>query len=194
MRVRHVLVGTTVTLLAVAGLPAVAQAAPVDPARAILSAAEFPAGTTGYAVEHETIRTTDDVNGPTRTECDRRLVAAAKKIDGAPATTAKVTRGSVGVESAVVGRSFTAEVTSLTTACDAESDTRIRSVVLPAPQDLARFRTFVLQYAGNSFQGWVDVRGATVTVDVSSRGSAAADRDLFWQVLRAQVAKVERQP
>ncbi|CAM3827034.1 hypothetical protein ACXYTP_02210 [Tsukamurella ocularis] len=193
MRVRTVLAGSTAAVLAAVALPGVAQAAPVVPARAVLAAHEFPIGTTGYAVENETIRTTDDINGPTHTECDRRLVAGAKAIDGALASTAKVARGAVRVESAVVARSFTAEVSALTAACDAESSPHSRTVVLPAPADLARYRTFLTQYAGTSFQGWVDVHGATVTVDVMSSSDSGA-RDLFWQVLRAQVAKVERQP
>lgn len=194
MRVRHLLAGSTVAVLAAVGLPGVAQAAPIVPAQAVLAAHEFPVGSSGYTVEHETIRTTDEVNGPARTECDRRLVAGAKAIDGAHATTAKVTRGNMTVETAVVDRSFTAEVSALTTACDAESSSLGRTVILPAPADLARFRTFITRYATASFQGWVDVRGTTVSVDVSSRGDAVAEPDLFWRTLRAQVAKVERQP
>lgn len=176
-----------------AGLPAVAQAAPVVPARAVLAAHEFPTGTSGYVVENETINTSDEVSEPTRTECDRRLVAGAKAINGAHASTAKVSQGSTRVESAVVDRSFTAAVAELTAACEAESSPSSRSIVLPAPADLAGYRTLLTQYSGTSFQGWVDVRGTTVTVDVMSHGNGA-DRDVFWQVLRAQVAKVERQP
>lgn len=192
MRLRNLLAGSTVAALAAVALPAAAHAAPVVPAQVVLAAHEFPVGTTGYSVENETIRTTDDVNRPTRTECDRRLVAGAKRIDGAHASTAKVTRGPVRMESAVVDRSFTTEVSALSAACDAEQAPSSRSVVLPAPADLTRFRSFLTQYGGMSFQGWVDVRGATVTVDVTSSSSDADPRDLFWQVLRAQVAKVER--
>ncbi|MBS4104608.1 hypothetical protein [Tsukamurella paurometabola] len=115
-------------------------------------------------------------------------------IDGAHASTAKVRRGPVRVESVVVDRPFTTAVADLTAACEAEEAPHSRSKVLSAPADLARFRTFLTQYGNSSFQGWVDVRGATVTVDVMSSGTAADSRDLFWQVLRAQVAKVERQP
>ncbi|WP_336670501.1 hypothetical protein [Tsukamurella sp. USMM236] len=47
----------------------------------------------------------------------------------------------------------------------------------------------------NTLQAWIDVRGVTVIVEAEGKtDAAAADSDIFWQTLRAQVAKVERQP
>ncbi|MBS4104572.1 hypothetical protein [Tsukamurella paurometabola] len=60
------------------------------------------------------------------------------------------------------------------------------------PRDLARVRTRVVTTSTDTIQGWADVRGATVSVNLFGIDGAAADREAFWQLLRAQVAKVER--
>lgn len=192
MRVSRVLAGTTEAVLATVGLPAVAEAAPVNLSRALLAADEFPLGTSGYTVALDTLRISGVVDAVASTECDRKVDATFRHAEGARFVSAKVRRGTTGIESMVVDRRITAAVSDMTTTCDAATDQRSRPVVLPSPADLTRLHPYVVQYGKGSVQGWADVRGTTVTVDLSdSRGT---DRDLFWQTFRAQIAKVEKQP
>ncbi|WEL94780.1 hypothetical protein P1N98_07865, partial [Tsukamurella tyrosinosolvens] len=74
------------------------------------------------------------------------------------------------------------------------SPRRTPTTILAAPDDLARLKPFIMAVGRNTLQAWVDVRGTTVIVEAEGKKDAAADSEVFWQTLRAQVAKIERQP
>ncbi|CAM3748178.1 hypothetical protein TSST111916_04405 [Tsukamurella strandjordii] len=173
-------------------IPALAQAAPIVPAQAVLAANEFPLGSTGYKTDDATI----DFNGDesANTACDRAVRDAVKSISGVKAVSAEVLRGTTKIESGVVGRAYTARVAEIDVTCDADSSGNARPQKLAAPPDLARYRTHITTYRGSSIDSWVDVRGVTVSVQAHGTDGTPVDADAFWQTLRAQVAKVERQP
>ena len=193
MRARHLLAGSTVAVLAAVGLPGIAQAAPVVPAQAVLAAHEFPAGTTGY-------KATAEVGEPAGTlvsgsACGRAEHAVDQKLEGARSTDAQVRRGALTLESSVIDRPLSAAMRNVFTTCAAGTPAAGRSLPAALPTDLARYKGFVVRVGGGQAMiGVVDVRGASVGVSVEGTSSSPADEGAFFQVLRAQVAKVERQP
>lgn len=199
MRLRNLLTGSTVAVLAAVGLPAAAQAAPVDTAHAVLAAHEFPAGTTGYTVETETLTPIGDsaapgaVGGSSPTACERNMGRMFERMDGARVTEARAVRGTTRVEAALLNRPLTALMMETFPTCEAALSPSERSAVPAAPADLARLRPFIFRDE-DELQAWVDVRGVAINVTARSTNRSSADADAFWQLLRAQVAKVERQP
>ncbi|WP_158636225.1 hypothetical protein, partial [Tsukamurella sputi] len=89
-------------------------------------------------------------------------------------------------------RPTTKETTDYWRVCLAEDG--VRMTTLPTPNDLAHLRPMLIGVGGTMYQGAVDVRGVTVLAGTTNRDGGPADLDGFWQVLRAQIAKVERQP
>ncbi|ADG78384.1 hypothetical protein [Tsukamurella paurometabola] len=176
--------------LAALSAPALAQAAPIVPSQAILAAHEFPFGSTSYQLKDETIDFTG-AESADDSPCERSLRDAMAAIAGTKAMSAEAKRGTTTISSAIVARSYTDRVAKIDEACD---DGAARQQNLAAPPDLARYTSHITTYRGSSIDSWVDVRGVTVSVQVYSSGSNAVDSEAFWQTLRAQVAKVERQP
>ncbi|CAM3347400.1 hypothetical protein [Tsukamurella hominis] len=190
MRLRTLVAGATVAVLATVGLPAAAHAAPVVPARALLTAAEFPAGSTQYTPGRRTPST--GLGGLESADC----IALRDGLDGdfrrSAVADAVALRGRSAIMVSIVDRPLTSRIADVVTRC-AEPDVP-RAVAVTAPTDLERVRPRVLTTGADDIRGWADVRGTTVGVIVEGENGAAADRDAFWQLLRAQVAKVERQP
>ncbi|GAA1073076.1 hypothetical protein [Tsukamurella spumae] len=192
MIARRLSVIGTVALATLAVVPGVAQAAPVNTARTILAAHEFPLGSTGYKVETETLKPFDEPDNA-NTPCSRFIRTMFERLGGAQVTNAQVTRGTTEVEVAVVNRPMAALMAEGFPTCEAQVDPRARSTVLAAPGDLTRLRPFVFRDA-DEMQAWVDLRGISVNVTATTKNRGPADAETFWQTLRAQVAKVERQP
>ncbi|CAM3827103.1 hypothetical protein ACXYTP_02205 [Tsukamurella ocularis] len=189
---RRLVVAGAIALAAPALGPGVAQAAPVNTTRTILAAHEFPLGSNGYKVETETLEPFDEP-GNTGTPCSRFIRTMFERLGGAQVTSAQVIRGTTQVEVAVVNRPMAALMAEGFPTCEAQVDPRARSTVLAAPTDLARLRPFVFKDA-DEMQAWVDLRGISVNVTTTTKNRGPADAETFWQTLRAQVAKVERQP
>ncbi|ADG78385.1 putative protein OS=Tsukamurella paurometabola (strain ATCC 8368 / DSM / CCUG 35730 /CIP 100753 / JCM 10117 / KCTC 9821 / NBRC 16120 / NCIMB 702349/ NCTC 13040) OX=521096 GN=Tpau_1767 PE=4 SV=1 [Tsukamurella paurometabola] len=178
--------------LAALSAPALAQAAPIVPSQAILAAHEFPFGSTRYKV-------TSEVGSPAKssgeTACDRASYAVDKRMEGTRTTDASAERGATELEASVNERPMADAMRTVFQTCGTQFGIRDRIALLPLPADLNRYNGFVfISVARDSYIGVVDVRGAAVGVSVNSRGDQPADGDAFWQTLRAQVAKVERQP
>ncbi|GAA1073081.1 hypothetical protein [Tsukamurella spumae] len=193
MRARHVLVGSTVTFLALAGLPAVAQAAPVVPARAVLAANEFPAGSTGYSVRSEVGEPAGELISDTA--CGAAEHRVDKALAGAHSTDAKARRGALDLETSVIERPMATVMRGVITTCSAKLRYGTRAIVKPLPADLSRHQGFTVSTGDNqTLIAVVEVRGASVGVQVSGTSATPADPAAFWQLVRAQVAKVERQP
>ncbi|WP_020693898.1 hypothetical protein [Tsukamurella sp. 1534] len=178
-----------VTLAAFVALvaPAAAHAAPVDPARAVLSASEFPAGSTGYRVINRVESSPASSSGLADDACataTQQLIAAS---NGTRASEAIAHRGRTYASVEVSNRATTGLVRNLVAECgDALGDV---PAPLAVPADLAPYRTFVgTMPGGKEIQGWADVRGTTVSVVVDA--PSAADYDTFWYLFRAQIAKV----
>ncbi|MCS3780167.1 hypothetical protein [Tsukamurella ocularis] len=186
-------------VLAAVGLPGIAHAAPVNTAQAVLAAHEFPAGTTGYEVETETLTsigaraTPGAVDDPSPSACSRNISRMFERMEGARVTEARAVRGSTRVEAVVLNRPMTALMTETFPTCEATLLPSERSAVLAAPRDLARLRPFIFRDK-DELQAWVDVRGVAINVTARGTNRSPADADAFWQTLHAQVAKVERQP
>lgn len=173
-------------------VPAVAQAAPVNTARAILAADEFPFGSSGYKVETEMLDPFDEPEGSS-TPCSRFIRSMFERLGGAQVTSAQSVRDTTEVEVAVINRSMASLMAEGFPTCEAQVDARARSTVLAAPADLTRLHPFIFKDA-DEMQAWVDLRGVSVNVIATSKSRGPADADAFWQVLRTQIAKVERQP
>ncbi|MBS4104095.1 hypothetical protein [Tsukamurella paurometabola] len=181
---------------AIISLPAGAQAAPVVPQQAVLAAHEFPGGSTGYKVERETLTAPDGLpeGSPTDSPCGTGLAALARAMEGTEIVEAEAVHGTTELEASVLSRPVTAARSAATEACRADVDAADRPTILAAPDDLARLKPFIMAVGRNTLQAWVDVRGVTVIVEAEGKKDGAADSDVFWQTLRSQVAKVERQP
>ncbi|TWS25113.1 hypothetical protein FK268_07800 [Tsukamurella sputi] len=192
MIARRLSVAGAIAVATLAIVPAVAQAAPVNTARAILAAHEFPPGSSGYKVETETLDPFDEPEGSS-TPCSRFIRTMFERLGGAQVTSAQASRGATDVEVAVVNRPMAALMAEGFPTCEAQVDPRARSTVLAAPADLTRLRPFVFKDA-DEMQAWVDLRGISVNVTATTNNRGPADADAFWQVLRTQIAKVERQP
>ncbi|BDD83057.1 hypothetical protein TPB0596_28200 [Tsukamurella pulmonis] len=190
MRARHLVAGTTVAVLAAVGLPGVAQAAPVVPAQAVLAAHEFPAGSTGYT-QKSSIESAASVPSA-KTPCTTATYEAEKATAGGRSTTATARRGSTVLDASVIDRVVIDKAIEIGRACT--DDGPMPGTRLSAPADLARYRTvFSSNAGGRELIGFIGVRDSTVRVDAVSVRDRA-DFDAFWQTVRAQVAKVERQP
>ncbi|WP_019203353.1 hypothetical protein [Tsukamurella sp. 1534] len=196
MQIRRLVAGTTVALATAAGVPAVAAAAPVSPSGAVLAAHEFPSGSTGYKVEKEKLSELAGVpeKGEGGSPCATKADALAKALDGAEVVEAEAKRGSVEFEASVIGGRLTTANRDAVTACRSSLPAEKRTVAREAPADLTHLRPFIFAVGDSELQGWADVRGVTVLVSAEGEKGAAVDSEGFWQTLRAQIAKVERQP
>ena len=192
MIARRFVAAGAIALATLGIVPGVAQAAPVNTARAILAAHEFPLGSSGYKVETETLEPFDEPDNAS-TPCSRFIRTMFERLGGAQVTSAQAGRGTTEVEVAVMNRPMAALMAEGFPTCEAQVDPRARSTVLAAPADLTRLRPFVFKDA-DEIQAWVDLRGVSVNVIATSKNRGPADADAFWQVLRTQIAKVERQP
>ncbi|GAA1014682.1 hypothetical protein [Tsukamurella strandjordii] len=191
MNTRHLVAAASIAGAVVIGLPAVAQAAPVVPAQAILAANEFPFGSVEYKVSSEIGAPPVKVTGDS--SCERASYDLDKRLEGAKSTDAEAVRGSSKLEASVNDRPMADAMRTVFRVCGAELGVQL--AIAPLPADLSRYNGFVfLSESRDSAIGVVDVRGAAVGVSVDGRGNQPADTDAFWQILRAQVAKVERQP
>ncbi|KXP05669.1 hypothetical protein HWD35_03380 [Tsukamurella tyrosinosolvens] len=190
MRLRTLVAGSTVAVLAAVGLPAAAHAAPVVPARALLTAAEFPAGSTHYAAGARS--PSAGVAGSESAQCAKERAMLESSLRSGSASDAVAIREQTQILVSVIDRPLSASIAGYATRCatPAGAWTDPESI----PSDLRGFRPRVVSTGPEDLRGWVDVRGATVGVVVAGVDGTAADREAFWQLLRAQVAKVERQP
>lgn len=83
-------------------IPALASAAPVQPARALLTAAEFPSGTTNYTAERST--PSAGIGGPESAECTDRREALEAEFKAAGSATAAALRGRSVIRVAIIDR------------------------------------------------------------------------------------------
>lgn len=196
MNVRRRVAGAAAAAATIVSLPALAHAAPVVPQQAVLAAHEFPAGSTDYKVERETLTSPDGLpeDSPADSECGTKLNALARSMEGTEILEAEAVHGTTELEASVLSRTITAARGAATEACRSDVAAANRPTILAAPDDLARLKPFIMAVGRNTLQAWVDVRGVTVIVEAEGKKDAAADSEIFWQTLRAQVAKVERQP
>ncbi|BDD83061.1 hypothetical protein TPB0596_28240 [Tsukamurella pulmonis] len=196
MNVRQWAAGSAVATATVVFLPALAQAAPIAPQQAVLAAHEFPLGSTEYKVERETLTSPEGLPSEpaAQSQCATKLDALSKALDGAAIVEAEAVRGTTELESSVLDRTVTTARSDASKACMQEVTGEDRPTILDAPQDLARLNPFLFAMGRNTLQGWVDVRGVTVIVEAEGKDGGAVETEAFWQTLRAQVAKVERQP
>ncbi|GAB3126108.1 hypothetical protein GCM10027289_01390 [Tsukamurella serpentis] len=188
MRARVALSATTVAVAATVGLPAVAQAAPVDPVRAVLAAHELPMGSKDYMVAAPVTLPPAAPAPAGDSPCDRATHAVDRAAAGARAVEAEAWRGDTHFYSSVVTRPITTSYKARENVCGE------RSVVLTPPADLARFPVSIRRVGTQRYEGLADVRGATVSVIASSPEAKPLSTETFWEVFRAQISKVERQP
>lgn len=171
-------------------IPALATAAPVQPSRALLTAAEFPSGTTNYTAERTT--PSAGIGGPESADCAHRRDALEAEFKAAGSATAAALRGRSTIRAAVIDRPVASRATEFAMRCPAPGTPA--PIALGVPSDLQHARPSILSSGADFLSSWADVRGTTVLVLAIGEDGAPADRDAFWQTLRAQIAKVERQP
>ncbi|BDH57008.1 hypothetical protein [Tsukamurella sp. PLM1] len=196
MSIRRLVAGTTAAAATIICLPAIAQAAPVSPQHAVLAAHEFPLGSTGYKVEREKLSALEGVPSDpgAASPCATALTALTERLADSEIVEAEAVRGTTELEASVLDTTVTTARRDAATACRSSVDADDRPSTLQAPADLARLKPFIFAIGTDTLQAWVDVRGVTVIVEAEGKNDAAADSESFWQTLRAQVAKVERQP
>ena len=191
MTARRALVTVVIGAAIASIFPATAYAAPVVPARAVLTAAELPSGSKDYMVFP--IAALPAPTGPapnTSSQCETASHALQTSLAGVPAVEAEAWHGDTHFYASVVGRAATAKFTAQDSACGETAN----ATRLPVPADLVRLDPVLLRVNTHRITGMADVRGATVGVIASSPDDRPLSLDTFWQVFRAQVAKVERQP
>lgn len=177
--------------------PATAYATPVAPARALLSQAEFPEGSTGYTREDRADLTTSErpTGDPARyTPCERSFATMFGVLDDASAAEATARRGTTRLGVTVIDAEVLRHARELFRTCNAEYPPDQRTRELATPADLAGVRPYLVANGRHELIAWVQLRGITIHVDAWVIGGQALDTAAFWQALRAQVAKVERQP
>ncbi|KXP09728.1 hypothetical protein AXK57_12840 [Tsukamurella pulmonis] len=177
----------TLTLAATAGT---ATAAPVVPATAILTAAEFPSGSSQYTVMHRPAPTAPA--GAAGTSCDAARERLGAASAGGRSTEAVAYRGRTYASVELTDRPLLDPIRAVITACtDSEPGA---PTTLAVPRDVSRYGAITAATeGGTTLEAVAEVRGITiqVLVDASPDG---ADHATFWELLRAQIAKVERQP
>ncbi|ADG78386.1 putative protein OS=Tsukamurella paurometabola (strain ATCC 8368 / DSM / CCUG 35730 /CIP 100753 / JCM 10117 / KCTC 9821 / NBRC 16120 / NCIMB 702349/ NCTC 13040) OX=521096 GN=Tpau_1768 PE=4 SV=1 [Tsukamurella paurometabola] len=190
MNTRHLIVGAAIAGAVSVGVPAVAHAAPVVPAQAVLAAHEFPFGSTGYETNQSVEKAPTKPSGTT--PCDLKEYEAEKTLTGARSADAQVDRGETTLAASILDRPIINTIRDLRRDCGSRFVREGRPLAVPA--DLTRYKADVFTFAeGQLLDATVEVRGVTVSV-MAVNEKNPADFDGFWQTLRAQVAKVERQP
>lgn len=193
MQIHRAAAGLTIALAATAALPAVATAAPISLPHAVLAAHEFPSGSTNYKVEQETVspgRIPAHLQG---TACGAKWTSLIEAAAGGQSVEAEVKRGSTELEASILSRPTTTIARDMMLTCDRQIASNDRLSVRPVPADLAALKPFVISFSKSDLQAWVDVRGVTVLVEAEADNNATVDADGFWQTLRAQISKVQRQ-
>lgn len=172
-------------------LPGVANAAPVQPRAAIVSAGELPAGSSGYTLS---TKVAQPPTKPARdTPCDRMAHRIETALAGSTTVEVSATRGTDEIHVGISEGSGVSTARDVITACNTDPGV-VPQATVGAPSDLARLAPFITRTRdGKLLQATIDLRGVSVTVYVVNM-DRSVDSSIFWQVLRAQVAKVERQP
>lgn len=175
----------------VAAAPVVANAAPVQLHSAIVSARELPVGSSEYALSTTLAPVPEK---PTRdAPCDRTAYRVKTSLAGSKAAEVSATRGDDGITVRISDRPGVRDSRDVITACNTDPGV-VPQVTVDPPSDLARHTLLITRTRdGKLTQAVVDLRGISVTVAVVNM-NRAIDSSTFWQVLRTQVAKVERQP
>lgn len=189
-RTRFASAAALVAALAATGtaLAPAASAAPVGP-NLVLTKAEFPAGSTDYrtgAPAHSQL-TPDEGPSPACTAAVERVNRSSAGAQGVSAT---ARNGYSLMLSSVLTPAQTSVWRAATKACGGPA------AELAVPGDLARLNPVVLTYRSggriDAIEGVADVAGRTVDVYVRGLSATPANTARFWQVFRAQVAKVEK--
>ncbi|CAM3826766.1 hypothetical protein ACXYTP_02215 [Tsukamurella ocularis] len=164
-----------------------ASAAPVSRAL-VLSQAQFPAGSVDYR--------TGRLNGEAVTiknTAPQPCKDAANRLNGATANAQSVAasarNGYSFMTTGVISPAQGALWRGMAQACSG------RNSELAVPGDLTRYNPTVITYGegerAGAIEGAADVKGYTVNVYVRGLSETPANTARFWQVLRAQIQKVE---
>lgn len=183
----------TVVLAAACLFPATAQAAPIAPSRAILTPSEFPSGSSGYRLIRTTAPSIPKASGLTDNPCE--LAAMRLRLAAADARSAEAVahRGKTYTSVELTDRDLVQKTREVIEACRPNGGDTL--AVVSTPAEFTRYRVYVgtTGSGGKEIQGWAAVRGVTVQVIIDS-APGGPDFETFWQLLRTQIAKVERQP
>lgn len=167
-----------------------ASAAPVGP-NLLLTKAEFPAGSNDYRTGAPRPSKLGADDNPTPA-CIAAIERVNRSSAGAQGVSASARNGYSIMVSSVLAPVQAGVWRSATQACGGPA------AELPVPGDLARVNPVVLTYRTGgrveAIEGVADVAGRTVDVYVGGLSQTPANTERFWQVFRAQVTKVERQP
>ncbi len=188
-RTRFASATALVAALAAAGtaLAPAASAAPVSKSL-VLAQAQFPAGSVDYrtgTLSGEAVSIKAGAPQQCKDAANRLNGATAKAQSAAASARNGYSFMTAGVISPAVGGLWRATAQ----ACSG------RNAELPVPGDLARYNPTVITYGederASAVEGAADVNGYTVNVYVRGLSDTPANTDRFWQVLRAQIKKVE---
>lgn len=173
--------------------PAMSTAAPVDPTRAILSAAEFPIDTGTYRVTHTVNRAPTTSSGLTADACESAGVKMMNAATGSRSTEAMAFQGKTYASVELTDRALVTPIRATIDACRTTPNADV-PVLIGTPAEFTRYRLIAGTAShGKELNGWAEVRGVTVQVVVDASPNPP-DYDTFWRLLRAQIAKIERQP
>ena len=180
-------------LLMASAVPALSAAAPVDPARAILSAAEFPIGNdASYRVTHTVNRAPARASGLTTDGCELAGVRMMSAAAGSRSIEAMAFQGKTYASVEVTDRALVSPIRAVMDACRTTPNADV-PVPIGTPAEFTRYRLIAGAAShGKELNGWAEVRGVTVQVVVDASPNPP-DYDTFWRLFRAQIAKIERQ-
>ncbi|GAA1014678.1 hypothetical protein GCM10009551_102220 [Nocardiopsis tropica] len=188
MTIRSVLAGGSVAVVAAAALPAIAQAAPVVPKDAVLTAQEFPPGSHDYKTFPMTFPAVG-TRPANSSRCAVKTHELQQRLAGSSAVEAEAWRGDTMYYASVFGRPVAEVLGEQNVACDMSP----RERRVPAPADLARVNPTAFRSGSQRIEATAELHGVTVGVVGTSPDGKVLDTDTFWEILRAQIAKIERQ-
>lgn len=194
MRLRNLLAGSTVAVLSAVGLPGMAHAAPVEPARAILTAAEFPIDSgRSYRVTHTVNHAPARASGLTTDGCELAGVRMMSAAAGSRSSEAMAFQGRTYASVQLTDRALVAPILATIDACRTTPNADV-PVLIGTPAEFTRYRLIAGTAShGKELNGWAEVRGVTVQVVVDASPNPA-DYATFWRLLRTQLTKIEKQP
>ncbi|WP_148281402.1 hypothetical protein [Tsukamurella sp. 1534] len=179
---RSTLIGAaSVLVIGALAAPGPASAAPPP---AVLTAADLPAGYTGYRTKVQSGEVAMVPSGDTSARCLDATAAAATATRGAQSREASAQRDRFTLMVAALSAPAGAQLGDLLDRCST-GDRTFRPVAAPA--DLARFAPRLYwDSAGDERVAYVTVRNATVVV------RTVGPAEPFWETLRKQVALTDR--
>lgn len=174
MRLRRPAAAVAIAVVLATAVPALSSAAPVDPARAILTAAEFPIDSgRSYRVTHTVNHAPARASGLTTDGCELAGIRMMSAASGSRSTEAMAFQGKTYASVQLTDRTLVAPILATIDACRTTPDADV-PVLIGTPAEFTRYRLIAGTASdGKELNGWAEVRGVTVQVVVDASPNPA---------------------